>query len=95
MSGTNESKEEALAATDELDDFESVALCKLRFGPLGPRQDFQVPLDRDAAGVETQFAEQVHDSSARFCGPIFPVYHNRDFHVHLYPAFETDEFDRN
>jgi hypothetical protein len=72
-----------LTAADELDDFEAIALCKSSFQPLGPRQNFQIPFNRDAPGVETEFTQQVHHGSAGFCGAIFSVHCNRDFHVHL------------
>ena len=50
--GLDTGEKSGLAAADELHDFEPIALRQMRFGPLRPRQDFQVALNRDAPGVE-------------------------------------------
>src|SRR2546422_386615 len=46
------------------------------FRSLWPRQNFQIPFDRNASRIESQFAEQVVHSGASAHGAVFSV--NRD-----------------
>ena len=56
-----------LAAADELDDFVTIARLEASLGPCGAREDFEVALDGDAAGVEAERKEQVGDAGAGLC----------------------------
>jgi hypothetical protein len=57
--------EAELAATDERDDFELIAIRDDDAPEVGSTQDAAIPLDRDAGGVQTQIFEKPLHRNAR------------------------------
>jgi DNA gyrase inhibitor GyrI len=77
-----------LAATDKMDDFVAIARGDVRFWPHGPGQNIEIALDGDTARLQSQFAKQVHNRGAGFCGARLAIHGNLQFRNHPYsPVF--------
>ena len=71
------------APADELHDFVAITRVDAGLLPFGPRQNFEVPLDGDAPGIELQFAEQVRDRGVRARHAIFSIHGDGDGTFHF------------
>ena len=74
--------QDVLAAADELDDFVAVAGLEWGSEPVWAGEDLEVAFDGDAAGIEAEFAEQVHHGGAGLRGALLSVYDDGDGGLH-------------
>jgi hypothetical protein len=71
----------ALPASDEVDDFVTVAGDNFCFAPFGARENFEVALDGYAAVFQAEFAQKIDYCGAGDCGARFSVYLDYRFHL--------------
>jgi len=76
-------RQERLAATDQMNDFEAVSRLHHSRQPLGPGKDFQIALNGHAVRRQAEMRKQAGYTKARWHLASFSINHNVDSRGHF------------